>query len=101
ARGKAAESYAPEDLFGGIDLGDLFGSAFGGGAARGGAGGFGPEWFERLFGWNRVGARRGADLELALEVALERIAHGGEEDVHFTRPALCPSCGGRGVRAKG
>jgi molecular chaperone DnaJ len=94
ARGKAAESYAPEDLFGGIDLGDLFGGV-------GGGGGIGPDWFERLFGWTRMEARRGPDLELTLEVPLERIAHGGEEDVHFTRPAMCPTCGGRGVKQIG
>ena len=40
-----------------------------------------------MFGWTRLGPRRGADLEIELELPIERIASGGDEDVRFARPS--------------
>jgi len=44
------------------------------------------------------GLKRGADIEASLHVALERVARGGEENLHLCRPAACPSCRGSGGR---
>jgi molecular chaperone DnaJ len=55
-------------------------------------------WFERLFGGRRRPAR-GRDLELHAEVPLERILHGGEHEVRFSRPGNCAACNGSGLRS--
>ncbi len=89
ARGFAGVAgFTPEDLFGGVDFEDLLGGL------DLGAGGL----FERFFGCRRRPAR-GADLEVSLEVSLERVATGGEELVHVTRPVTCSACGGSGAKA--
>jgi molecular chaperone DnaJ len=83
ARGRAFDPLAGmdlRDLFGDFDL-DL------------GSGG----WFERLFG-RRAPAVRGRDLELHVEVPLDRILHGGEHEVRFARAGPCAACNGSGVR---
>jgi molecular chaperone DnaJ len=85
--------FSPEDLFAGIDFGDIFGDLglgfdFGGGGL-----------FERLFRHRRHGPQRGQDLEVLLQVPLARIQHGGEETVRFTRPVTCPDCHGSGAKA--
>lgn len=71
ARGFAGVAgFSPEDLFGGIDLEDLFDGAgfdLGGGL------------FERFFHHRRHGPQRGANLEVDLNLPLDRIARGGEE----------------------
>lgn len=90
--------YSPEDLFAGIDFGDIFrdfGGDLGFGFGFGGPGGL----FDRLFRHHRTGPARGADLEIELVVPLERIATGGEETLRYTRAVICPSC--RGTGAKG
>ena len=43
-----------------------------------------------------VAFKRGADIETALDVALERVARGGEESLRLNRPTTCPSCRGSG-----
>lgn len=80
-----------EDLFAGVDFGDLFGGL--------GAGfGFGPGGlFQGLFRHQR-GPRRGADIELEIAVPLERILRGGEETVRLPRMAACPACRGNGSK---
>ena len=40
--------------------------------------------------------KRGADIETALAVTLERVARGGEESLRLSRPTTCPSCRGSG-----
>ncbi len=97
ARGFAGvEGFSPEDLWAGIDFGDLFGDL----SERFGFGfDFGDSLFERLFGRRRRGPVRGRDLEVQLEVPLERIDAGGEETVAFTRLGTCSACGGSGARA--
>ncbi len=88
ARGFAGVAgFTPEDLFGGVDFEDLFGGL------DLGAGGL----FQRFFGRRRRPAR-GADLEVPIEVSLERVATGGEEMVHVTRPETCAACGGSGAK---
>ncbi len=82
--------FSPEDLFGGINFGDIFGNhdfGLGGGL------------FEQFFR-HRAGPPAGRDIELELDVPLSRIAEGGEESVRFGREAQCDECGGSGA-AKG
>jgi molecular chaperone DnaJ len=84
--------FTPEDLFGGIDFGDIFGDMgfgfdFGGGSI-----------FDRLFRHGRRGPVRGQDLEIMLTVPLERINSGGEETVRYTRSVTCPTCTGSGAK---
>lgn len=82
--------FSPEDLYGGIDFGDVFGGLnfdFGGGL------------FERFFGRGRKGPPRGANIEVDLVVPLERVARGGEEAVRVARPQPCSACGGSGAKA--
>jgi molecular chaperone DnaJ len=75
-----------EDLWGGIDLGDIFGAA---------APGFG-DLFERLFGPARGGPQRGADPRVDLAVSLRQVLTGGKQTVSIPRPGPCPDCGGSG-----
>lgn len=92
AGGPGAAGIPPEDLFGGIDFDEIFG----------GLGfGFGESLFDRIFHRRRRarGPRPGANLEVNVEVPLEKIASGGQESVHLRRPATCPSCNGTGSAA--
>ena len=67
---------APEDLFRGVDFGDLFsGFGFGGGGI-----------FDRFFHRRAPGPPRGADLEVELEIPLERVLTGGQETVRLSHP---------------
>lgn len=83
--------FSAEDLFAGVDFGDIFadlglGFDFGGGSI-----------FDRLFR-HRRGPSRGQDLEVLLQVPLSRIYEGGEETVRFRRPVTCPACHGTGAK---
>jgi len=82
--------FSAEDLFGHIDLGDLFGESdfgFGGGSI-----------FDRFFRHGRHRqASKGGDLEIVVHLPLERIASGGEETVRFQRLAPCTGCEGTGA----
>jgi molecular chaperone DnaJ len=80
----------PEDVWAGIDFGDLFGA---GGPA------FADGLFERLFGRRaRPGPPRGADIETDLWIPLSRVLAGGQETVTIERPGPCPDCSGTGAR---
>jgi molecular chaperone DnaJ len=76
----------PEDLFANIDFEDLLGGLsfdWGGGL------------FDRFFGRRRrAGPARGADVEVMLEIPLERVLTGGEETVTVGRAELCAACAG-------
>jgi molecular chaperone DnaJ len=89
ARGRAGvEGFSPEDLFGGIDFEDLFG---------GFDFGFGGGLFDRIFRRRPHGPARGDNVEIELEIPLERVLHGGEETVRFERFVACPTCSGSGA----
>ncbi len=82
--------YSAEDLFSGIDFGDIFGGLgfeFGGGGL-----------FDRLFR-HRQAPQRGENIEIGLAIPLERVATGGDETVHVSRPVICAACGGSGAKA--
>jgi len=84
--------FSPEDLFGGINFEDIFGGAgfdfdFGGGL------------FDHFFHRRRHGPSRGANVEVDLNIPLQRVVSGGSEPVRFTRPVTCPECHGSGARA--
>lgn len=82
--------YSNEDLFSGIDFGDLFGDL-------GFDIGFGGSIFDRLFRHHRQGPVRGEDLQVRLEVPLELINTGGEQIVRYNRAIRCPACHGSGA----
>ena len=84
--------FTAEDLFGGIDFGDIFGDM--GFGFDFGAGGI----FDRLFRHRRPGPARGQDLEVELRVPLERIDTGGEETLRFSRTVRCATCAGSGAK---
>jgi molecular chaperone DnaJ len=84
--------FSREDLFGGIDFGDLF-ADMGFGFDLGGGG-----LFDRLFRQRRRGTAHGQDLEVRLVIPLERINQGGDETVRFTRAVSCPTCSGSGAK---
>lgn len=71
------------DIFGGLNLGDLFGDLFGFGSPFGRAGG--------------RGARRGADLRYQLEVGFVEAALGTEAKIRIPRTETCSACGGSGA----
>ncbi len=83
--------YTPEDLFGGMDLGDLFGDmgfGFGGGGI-----------FDRMFGRRKTRPLHGQDLRVQIEVPLEAIASGGQQQVRISHPMSCDACHGYGTRS--
>jgi molecular chaperone DnaJ len=75
-----------EDLWGGIDFADVFGS---------GAPAFG-NLFERLFGPAAAGPQRGEDVHLDLDISLDEVLTGGNHAVTIRRPGPCPWCAGSG-----
>jgi molecular chaperone DnaJ len=86
--------YSAEDIFGGIDFGDIFGDIFGGG----GLGGSIFDMFFRGGGARRTGPRRGSDLRVDLDITLEEAAKGVETKVSYPRAETCDKCGGSGAR---
>jgi molecular chaperone DnaJ len=90
ARGFAGvEGFSQEDLYSGINFEDIFGGLnfdFGGGNP-----------FEGFFrGRRHAGPVRGANIEVELDIPLDRVASGGEERVRLGRPAPCHACHGTG-----
>jgi molecular chaperone DnaJ len=95
ARGFAGVAdFTAEDLFSGIDFGDIFGD-MGFGFDIGGGG-----LFDSFFRRHRrpAGPAKGSDLEVRLTIPLEKVNTGGDETVRFTRPMSCPTCHGTGVK---
>lgn len=87
-RGFAGVSgFSAEDLFGGIDFGDIFGGGFG----------LGGGLFEQFFRQRRAGAAKGQDIEIGLTVSLDAVARGGEQELRFMRQATCEACNGSGA----
>ena len=95
ARGFAGVSgFSAEDLFAGVDFGDIFGD-MGFGFDFGGGGLFGDLFRRRR---QPRGPAKGGDLEVRLVVPLETINNGGDETVHFNRPVTCATCNGTGAK---
>jgi molecular chaperone DnaJ len=85
ARGHAGVAgFSAEDLFGNINFEDIVGGM-----------GFGGSLFDRFFG-HRTRSARGQDLEVQLTIPLERVLHGGEEQVRVGQPISCQTCHGSG-----
>ncbi|TNF97994.1 MAG: J domain-containing protein [Gammaproteobacteria bacterium] len=83
--------FTPEDLFGGLDMGDLFGDM--------GFGFGGSSIFDRMFG-GRARARQptqGQDLRISVEVPLEVVYHGGQHEIRVSHPVTCETCHGYGT----
>ena len=68
------------------DLGDIFSSFFGGSARTGGA------------RQQARGPRKGADLNLNLDITFEESFLGVEKEISITRPETCTVCSGSGAR---
>lgn len=66
------------------DLGDIFSSFFGGGARAGAR--------------QQKGPRKGADLNLNLEITFEEAFLGVEKQISITRPETCDVCHGSGAK---
>ncbi|MDQ1284182.1 MAG: Chaperone protein DnaJ [Patescibacteria group bacterium] len=77
AKGGPASGW--EFQFGGDDLGDIFGSVFGGGRSRGGR------------------ARRGQDIQVDAEIDFSEMVHGAEREINLRRSVKCNRCGGTGA----
>ncbi|MBY0310850.1 MAG: molecular chaperone DnaJ [Phycisphaerales bacterium] len=73
------------------DIFSMFNDIFAGGGFAGGMGGMG--------GGQRRGPARGYDLETEVEITLEEVLSGAEEEVEFTRLDVCDTCGGSGAKA--
>ena len=67
------------------DLGDIFSSFFGGGARTSGR-------------QQARGPRKGADLNLNLDITFEEAFLGVEKEISITRPETCTTCNGSGAR---
>ena len=77
-----------KDIFGGVDVSDLFrGFGFGGDIFGGSDGSS-----------RRGGTRRGSDLEYRLEISFEDAAFGAEKTITIPRYDACPECGGTGAK---
>ena len=68
------------------DLGDIFSSFFGGGARTGAR------------AQTQRGPRKGADLNLNMEITFEEAFLGVEKEISITRPETCEICHGTGAR---
>lgn len=83
--------YSTEDLFSGINFGDIFGD-MGFGFDFGG-----DSFFDRFFNRQRQASRRGRDIEVQLVVDLNMINNGGEESIRLNHPITCQACKGSGA----
>ena len=88
---------SPEELFGGMDFGNIFGRHgfdadfdFGGGGL-----------FDRFFGRRQQsGKSKGVNISVEVRVPLAMVITGGEETVHFTHSLKCAECHGTGAAAE-
>lgn len=83
--------YSSEDLFGGLDLGNIFGDmgfGFGGGSI-----------FDRMFGRRATRPQHGQDLRVQVKVPLKMVNEGGKQDVKVTHPVACSTCHGYGNKS--
>jgi molecular chaperone DnaJ len=91
ARGfEGVAHFSQDDLFGGLDLGSLFGDL---------GFGFGPggeSIFDRFFHHNRK-TQKAQDIHINIEVPLETIQHGGIQQIRFFHSKICHHCRGYGT----
>ena len=86
ASGAGAGGFGGFGGFGGgfdVDLGDIFGSFFGGGGRT----------------QRRNGPQRGDDIEIDVTVSFEEAVFGCKKDVTFTKYAKCSKCNGSGAES--
>lgn len=89
--------FSEEDLFRGVDFGDLLGGL---GFDFGGLhGGFGDSVFDGFFGRRHHGPKRGENIEVGLRVPLAQVVTGGEAKVRLERSTPCAACNGTGAQA--
>lgn len=83
--------FTPDDLFGGLDMGNLFGDM--------GFGFGGASIFDRMFsgGLRAQQPTHGQDLRINVEVSLQRINTGGKQEINVTHPVSCDTCHGYGT----
>jgi len=84
--------YTQEDIFRGVDFGDVFRDF--------GFGGF-DSIFETFFGRGarqRYGPEKGGDIQYDMEITLEQVATGLETQIKVPRTETCPTCHGSGAR---
>ncbi|MDF2502852.1 molecular chaperone DnaJ [Clostridium sp.] len=67
------------------DLGDIFGSFFGGGFSQGG-------------GTRRNGPERGNDMEYSINLTFEEAVFGVDKEISITRSENCETCHGTGAK---
>ena len=84
--GQGYYSYTTSDFGDFGDLGDIFSSFFGGG--------FGGRSSSR----KQNGPRKGADLNLRMEITFEQAFLGVEKEISVTRDEVCDVCHGTGAR---
>jgi molecular chaperone DnaJ len=77
-----------KDIFGEVDISDLFRSFGMGGDVFGG----------QFGGGRRGGARRGSDLEYQIEISFDDAAFGAEKTIAIPRFEECEVCAGTGAR---
>ncbi|GCC11115.1 chaperone protein DnaJ [archaeon] len=81
--------FSREDIFSGVNFGDVFSEGFG-------------DFFDFIFGGGDLGRkgrrpRRGSDLRFDLEITLEKAFKGGKKLVSFSKLETCKVCGGTGA----
>jgi molecular chaperone DnaJ len=84
--------YTPEDIFRGVDFGDIFRDL--------GFGGF-DSIFDIFFGGRgrqAYGPQRGADLRFDMEISLEEVAGGMRTQIDVPRIERCNVCNGSGAQ---
>lgn len=88
--------FSAEDLFSGVDFGDLFGGmgfGFDFGDTAGGGGGI----FDSLFRHRQRDPGKGRDIEVQVVVSLDAINNSSEEAIRLGHPISCSACKGTGA----
>lgn len=83
--------YTPEDLFGNLDMGNIFGDM--------GFGFGGNSIFDRMFGGGRRAQQpdHGQDMRIRVAVPLSLINSGGQQEITVSHPVSCEDCNGYGT----
>ena len=87
--------YSQEDIFRGVDFGEIFrGMGFGGGL---------DDLFSQFFGGGprrgrSRGPARGSDLRFDIEISLDEAFEGFSKEISVPRQEVCPVCSGSGAK---